>query len=387
MPTDNPLPGVEIEEVPSGVRTIEGVSTSTALFVGRAAQGRLDEPFLCQTFRDFEQEFSPAYAGSDLARSVRLFFATGGTRCYVLRLAPEDGQAPELADYEEAFGRIDRAVDLFNLLVLPRDEAHDLDTHVSLWGPASAFCRQRRAMLLLDPPVEWDSVDALLDPAQGVPALRAGLELEHCALYYPPVKLAENGEEVIAGPGGALAGLMGRVDSSRGVWKAPAGTEADLRGITGLTLVLSQEDHGRLNSGGVNALKAVPGGFVSWGARTLAGDEQYGGDYRYLTVKRTALFLEESLLRGLQWTVFEPNDEPLWSRIRVNVRAFMLDLFRQGAFQGATPADAYFVKCDAQTTTSVDRAEGRVTLQIGFAPLKPAEFVILRLQLTAATGS
>lgn len=378
MPTDEPLPGVEIEEIPSGVHTIEGVSTSTALFIGRTEKGSLHKPVLCESLQDFEEEFSPTFAGGDLARGVRLFFANGGTRCFVLRLAPDDGQALQLADYEEAFELVDREVDLFNLLILPSDKDQDASARTRLWARASAFCRRRRAMLLLDPPAGWDSVAAVLE---GVLALRDELALEHCALYYPQVLLAENGEVVTAGPSGALAGLIGRIDGTRGVWKAPAGPEADLRGIAGLTQVLSEEDHGRLNASGINVLKKISGGLVSWGARTLAGNDQYSGDFKYLPVKRIALFLEESLHRGLQWTVFEPNDEPLWAKIRLNAGAFLHTLFRQGAFQGSAPAQAYFVRCDAGTTSALDRAQGRVNLQVGFAPLRAAEFVPLCLQL------
>jgi uncharacterized protein len=392
MPADDPLPGAEIEEVPSGVHPLQGVSTSAALFLGRTEKGPLQKPVLCESFPAFEHEFSSACAGSDLVRAVRLFFNNGGSRCFVLRLADKPvaaNRAPLLPDYLEAFDLIDREVDLFNLLILPRDEDHAAPTRASLWGPASEYCRKRRALLLVDPPQggsdEWNSVEDVLDPVRGVAGLSAGLVKDHCALYYPLVKIEENGVELTLGPSGALAGLMARVDSSRGVWKAPAGVEADLRGIAGLALILSDTDNTRLNTSGVNALRSLPGGIVSWGARTLAGNDQNDGEYKYLAVKRTALFLEESLRRGLQWTVFEPNDEPLWSRVRLNAGSFMQNLFRQGAFQGEKPEHAYLVKCDAQTTSSVDRTQGRVNLWVGFAPLKPAEFVILRLQL--ASGS
>ncbi|MEW6516044.1 MAG: DUF2586 family protein [candidate division FCPU426 bacterium] len=393
MPTDEPLPGVEIEDVPSGVRPIAGVSTSTALFIGQLQAGPLQKPVFCQTAQDFEDEFADGAKNSELARAIRFFFANGGTGCYVFRIGRNTGgteadgsQTPQLSDYLDAFELVDREVELFNLLILPQDATQNTATQTSLWGPASEFCRKRRALLLLDPLPEWTSVEKILDPAQGLPAVRAGLAREHCVLHYPRVRVAENGGEVALGASGVLAGLLGRMDSSRGVWKAPAGTEADLRGLAGLALEVSEEEHTRLNAMGVNALRTVGGKLVSWGARTLAGDDQYGGEYKYLSVKRTALFLEESLRRGLQWTVFEPNDEPLWARIRASVQAFMHTLFQQGAFQGSAPGHAYFVRCDTTTTTAADRAQGRVNLQVGFAPLKPAEFVIISMPLRAALG-
>jgi phage tail sheath protein FI len=124
-----------------------------------------------------------------------------------------------------------------------------------------------------------------------------------------------------------------------------------------------------------------------WGSRTLAGDDQIGSDWKYLPVRRFALFLQESLYRGTQWVVFEPNDEPLWSSIRINITSFMIGLYRQGAFQGATPNDAFYVKCDKDTTTQNDINRGIVNIEIGFAPLKPAEFVILKFKQIAKQNS
>jgi phage tail sheath protein FI len=128
-------------------------------------------------------------------------------------------------------------------------------------------------------------------------------------------------------------------------------------------------------------------GTVVWGARTLQGNDERGSEWKYIPVRRTALFIEESLYRGTQWVVFEPNDEPLWSQIRLSVGAFMQDLFRKGAFQGTTPRDAFFVRCDAETTTQYDIDRGIVNIQVGFAPLKPAEFVIISIQQKTAAAT
>ncbi len=297
--------------------------------------------------------------------------------------AGNPGIAPQAAEYEAAYSVIDRELDLFNLLVLPRDADHgEADTR-KLWGPASLFCQKRRAFLLMDPPASWTDTQKAVDAATGVNSLRIGLVKDHAAVFYPNLKIDENGREVMVGPCGAIAGVMARIDATRGVWKAPAGTEADLRGVTGVQYRFSDGENGVLNPRAINTIRVFPNGIVSWGARTMDGDDAFGSEYKYLPVRRLALFLEESLYRGLKWAVFEPNDEPLWSQIRLNVGAFMHNQFRQGAFQGATPREAYFVKCDASTTTQHDRNLGIVNIMVGFAPLKPAEFVVLYLQQMA----
>ncbi len=185
-------------------------------------------------------------------------------------------------------------------------------------------------------------------------------------------------------PGGAVAGVMARTDANRGVWKSPAGLDATLSGVLSLSVTLTDPENGALNQLGVNCIRNFPNnGPTVWGARTLKGADSIASDWKYLAVRRMALFLEESLYRGMQWVVFEPNDEPLWAQIRLNAGAFMQTLFRQGAFQGASPKDAYFVRCDSTTTTQTDIDSGIVNIIVGFAPLKPAEFVVIQLQQIA----
>ena len=173
------------------------------------------------------------------------------------------------------------------------------------------------------------------------------------------------------------------------MWKAPAGIEASLRGVLGLSVAglpgtLTDSENGALNPLGVNCLRSFPNiGHVVWGARTLEGSDILASQWKYVPVRRLALYIEESLFRGTQWVVFEPNDEPLWAQIRLNIGAFMQNLFRQGAFQGKSPRDAYFVKCDNETTTQTDINSGIVNIIVGFAPLKPAEFVVIKLQQMA----
>jgi phage tail sheath protein FI len=203
-------------------------------------------------------------------------------------------------------------------------------------------------------------------------------------MYFPRLikrDPARDGQLDVFVPCGAVAGIMARTDANRGVWKAPAGLDATISASDGLTVKLTDQENGLLNPIGVNCLRTFSGvGRVVWGARTLKGSDQLADDYKYVSVRRLALFIEESLYRGTQWVVFEPNDAPLWALIRANIGAFMQRLFRQGAFQGSSPREAYFVKCDAETTTQDDINRGIVNIVVGFAPLQPAEFVIIQIQ-------
>jgi phage tail sheath protein FI len=189
------------------------------------------------------------------------------------------------------------------------------------------------------------------------------------------------------GPSGVVAGIMARTDATRGVWKAPAGIDAAIGGVT-LAVPVTEADSGALNPLGINAFRSMPViGNVVWGARTLVGADTRASEWKYVPVRRTALYLEQSLNAGLKWVVFEPNDEPLWSQVRLNVGAFMQDLFRKGAFAGTTPREAYFVRCDRTTTTQADVDRGVVNILVGFAPLKPAEFVVIQIQQLAGQAA
>ncbi|HLJ33077.1 MAG TPA: phage tail sheath C-terminal domain-containing protein [Ktedonobacteraceae bacterium] len=270
-------------------------------------------------------------------------------------------------------------VDLFNLLCLPRV------TDAGTLNQAIAYCKPRRAFVIIDSQPDKkpaDMVTFITDPK-----LSKGDNGTYAAIYYPWVQAPDplnNGRLTSYPSSGMIAGLYASTDSSRGVWKAPAGTNANLVGVQGLDYLLTDGENGSLNPLGVNCLRIFPVyGAVSWGSRTVSGADALASEYKYVPVRRTALYIEESLRRGLQWVVFEPNDEPLWAQIRLNVGVFMHNLFVKGAFQGQTPRDAYFVKCDKETTTQNDIDLGIVNIVVGFAPLKPAEFVILSLQQIA----
>ena len=293
---------------------------------------------------------------------------------------------PLPADYATAFEIIDRDVDIFNLLILCRD-ADDVEDRAAQWGAASVFAQQRRAFLLVDPPATWRSIsDVTSGTPHNIGTLRQGLVKDHAAIYWPRIRIIDpaTGLSLHIDPSGSIAGVAARIDGNRGVWKAPAGLEAGILGIVGSEHTISDPENGVINPQAVNAIRVFPNGIVSWGARTMDGFDNSGNDdYKYVPVRRLALFLEESLYRGLQFAVFEPNDEPLWAQIRLAAGAFMNNLFRRGAFQGQKASDAYFVKCDAETTTQNDINLGIVNVIIGFAPLKPAEFVIITIRQLA----
>ena len=274
-------------------------------------------------------------------------------------------------------------VDLFNMLCLPRAAALAGASMRSVYTEAEAYCRERRAFLLVDIPQATASPDAM----QTWLSQNAGLRSDHAAVYFPRPRIPDplnNFRLRSVAASGTVAGVYAATDSGRGVWKAPAGTEASLRGVSDLAYNLTDPENGVLNPLGVNCLRSFPiYGSVAWGARTLDGADQIASQWKYVPVRRLALFLEESLFRGTQWVVFEPNDTPLWAQIRLNIGAFLQNLFLQGAFQGSTPQEAYLVKCDAETTTQNDIDRGVVNILVGFAPLKPAEFVILQIQQLA----
>jgi phage tail sheath protein FI len=276
-------------------------------------------------------------------------------------------------------------VDLFNILCIPRavaDGVADSQTR-AIYSAAIAFCELKRAFVLIDLPSDKNDMQKIKDWLDDHNEFRS----KNAALYFPRTEIPDPVNEFrlrSIAPSGTMAGIYARTDSQRGVWKAPAGIEALLNGVAQLDTKLTDAENGVLNPIAINCLRTFPVyGNIAWGARTLVGADQIASEWKYVPIRRLALMLEESLFRGSKWVVFEPNDEPLWAKIRLNVGAYMNSLFRQGAFQGATPKDAYFVKCDGETTNEDDRNKGIVNIQVGFAPLKPAEFVVISIQQIA----
>jgi phage tail sheath protein FI len=262
----------------------------------------------------------------------------------------------------------------FDLLCVPGE------TNAAAIAKLQQYCREKKAFAIVDSAenTQLAAIQSGPDPAL------TGADAVNSALYFPWVTcsdpLQENRPRDFP-PCGFVAGIYARTDASRGVWKAPAGSEAAILGATGVALPLTDSEARILNSRGINCIRTLEGsGTVVWGSRTL-GDAS--SEWRYVPVRRLFSFVEESISRGTRWVVFEPNDEPLWTRIRRDVAAFLDDLFKQGAFQGATPRDAYFVKCGKDTTTQEDVDRGAVNIVVGFAPIKPAEFVVIQIQQIA----
>jgi hypothetical protein len=301
-------------------------------------------------------------------------YLTGGSETPVTSVNEYATYIGSRADREGIYAL--EGVNLFNLICLPGVSSP------GILADTVSYCVERRAFMIVDAPSTVNTPDAMVTLISG-PNLPKS---DHAAVYFPWVQISDplNGGKLrLTAPSGMVAGLYARIDSARGVWKAPAGTEASLA-AQGVGYALTNLENGSLNPLGVNCIRLFPVyGTVVWGARSLQGADQMTSEWKYIPVRRFALFLEESLYRGTQWVVFEPNDEPLWSQIRLNVGAFMQTLFRQGAFQGASPKDAYFVKCDKETTTQDDVNRGVVNILVGFAPLKPAEFVIIQIQQMA----
>ena len=291
---------------------------------------------------------------------------------------------------QEGLYALERA-DIFNLLCIPPlDHTRDLNT--ATLAAAARYCRKRRAIFIIDPPERWtaDPGQAVSEAVQGMESLQAAVGIDaaaHTAVYFPrlqiPDPLCDNQVKAFA-PCGAVAGIIARMDRERGLWKAPAGPGAAFTGVDALGYPLTGNQNDILTRAGLNCLRTFPTtGHVIWGARTLAGADRLSSEWKYLPVRRLALHIEESLSRGIRWAVFEANDEYLWSHIRLSAGDFMQDLFRQGAFQGARPRDAYIVKCGHETTTESDIHQGFVNLLVGFAPLRPAEFVIIKIRQAA----
>jgi phage tail sheath protein FI len=378
------------EETFAGVTMRDGPRGVAAVLAAESALARVDEALLLPS-REPPAVHARVEAGED--PWARDDASTG--------VAAEDeagdGLPLEDADYlGDAGARTGlhalRRADLFNLLCVPPD-ARGGDTAPAVHHAALALCVERRAMLVVDPPAAWRDAAAIARDSHRFPASLGidGVAARNAVIYFPRLHEPDPsraGEVGTFAPCGAAAGVMARTDHALGVWRAPAGIDATLECVPGLDVVLSDHDNELLNPLGINCLRDLPSaGPVVWGARTLRGADAQGDEYKYLPVRRLALHIEESLLRGTAWAATEPNGERLWARLRLDVGDFMHALFLKRAFLGATPAQAYFVRCDAGTTSQADVAMGLVHVQVGFAPLRPAEFVVIDIARAAARAS
>jgi phage tail sheath protein FI len=383
-------PGVYVIESPVGAPTITGVSTSVTAFVGYAGRGPLDKAMLVLNSGDFERLYGGMLPETELACAVSQYFNNGGSEAWIVRVAARDtgqppaGEADVIGSPSEKTGlyALD-AVDVVNILCLPDIATLDGATASRVIATAARYCERRMAFFIVDLPRTVASVAEASDWVQSLGAAASA----NAAAYFPRLKVASAaapGELRDISPSGAIAGLYAATDSRRGVWKAPAGVDAALRGVSGLTAQLTDAENGVLNPLGLNVLRSFPAcGVVAWGARTLMGADTRASEWKYISVRRLALHIEDSLKRGLQWTVFVPNGEVLWSQIRLSVSSFMQGLFTQGAFAGMAPNQAWFVRCDGSTTPPADVESGVVNIQVGFAPLRPEEFLVIDIQQIA----
>ncbi|MDC0832590.1 phage tail protein [Leptolyngbya valderiana BDU 20041] len=411
-----PAPGVYVIEVPSGSQPIAGVGTSTPGFIGivpdpveilnpdydptQPTDDSTDPPTnprlidfspiaagevkLCTNFGEFKKFFGDFSTNSDqriLAHSVYGFFNNGGTRCYVARVTADTEIAGVLEQFE--------AIDEIAIVAAPGR------TDASVRSAIVTHCKirtgDRFAILDSDETVEDGSGNldlSLLDPSNNSNVLPDNSD--YAAFYFPwiqvfdPVTKVQNPDSngrIYVPPSGYMAGVYARVDTNRGVHKAPA--NETVFGALGLKYRLSRSQQGGLNPQGVNCIRDLNGNIRIWGARTIGGDSN--GEWKYINVRRLFLFLRESIDEGTQFAVFEPNDPNLWAKITRNVSAFLTNVWRDGALFGNSPQEAFYVKCDAETNPPEVRDAGQVITEIGVAVVKPAEFVIFRISQWAGS--
>lgn len=343
-----------IEDAGVAPRAISGVDTVVA-FVGAAPDGPAAAAQIAG-LADFEAAFGSCAEAGELGAAVSLFYANGGGALWI---------APSLAALE--------AVLPVDLLALPGEG------DAAALAAAVAWADAHEALVIIEPPASVTTAAAAQAWLAGTQALRS----RSAAAYFPGV-IAE-GATALTANAGAVAGVIVREERERGVWKAPAGAAATLQGVSQLAAALNDAELQALNAEGINGLRTLPqGGAVVWGARTLSQDND---DWKYVPVRRLAIYVERSVTEGLQWVVFEPNGPDLWAAVRDSVGLFLGGLFRAGAFMGVKASEAYLVRCDQTTMTQTDIDQGRLILEIGFAPLRPAEFVVLQIGLSTATAS
>ena len=336
--------------------SIGGVSTSTTAFLGEAGTDDIVVAGV-KSVLDFEREFGSTQDSSELATAVSLFFANGGSDAWIVAV-------PEGTPLAKALQRLD-TVDTVNVLCLPGVTDKDI------LAATLAYADRRRAFVVADPVgVEVDATIALAESLSELPGSANG------ALHFPLLQIALG----TRAPSGAVAGMYARLDQARGIWKAPAGGDAVLKGVVAPAVDLAEATVARVHAAAVNPIRTfTTGDVIVWGARTLQGSATSNSDWKYISVRRLALYIEESLDRGIRWAVFEPNDEPLWATLRREISLFLDSLWRFGALQGRTASEAYVVRCGRDTMTQDDIDNGRLTILVGIAPVRPAEFVLIRI--------
>jgi phage tail sheath protein FI len=364
-----------IGEHPSIPPSIGGASTAITAFIDYFSTGPTTKPTSIESFLEFEQTFGGLNSTSEASYQIQQFFNAGGNNAIVLNL-PTPTSASAL---ESALASLDVP---FNLLCIPATANLPAADMHAVMLVAQRLCATRNAFYIADiPPSTVISTPSAMESWFANSGLSAS---DDAAVYYPrlnvPDPLHQNAPREI-GYSGTVAGIYARIDNTRGVWRAPAGGEAIIPSASPI-FALDDATTGQLNSLAINPIRKLPTiGTVLWGARTTAGTSNNNPGYQYINIRRLAIYIEQSIESGLQWVVFEPNNPTLWAAIRLTVNSFLMQLWKQGALHGNKPDQSFFVKCDAITITHTDLDNGRVNVQVGFAPIKPAEFVIITISL------
>jgi uncharacterized protein len=356
-----------MEESSDSPKPIEGVGTAVAAFIGAVDDGPVAPGFV-YSWREFTRNRPGASA---LGQAVEEFFRNGGSAAWI---------APVTGLVREAVRSAIRAMDPDVALVAVASQA---PAPPEVIAAAADALSDRRALLLVEGP--WADAHTAIAAMSTDRVAALGAGGADVAVYWPRLRrsrASRTAEEI--SPLGPVAGMIARTDATRGVHRAPGGSVAVLRDVIGATVEVTRGQEDELNRLGVNLIRTFPRiGTVVWGTRTQAPD----GEWKYVPVRRTHLYIAESLDRGLGWVVFEPNHEPLWDRVRLAVESFLFDRYREGAFAGAKPEHAFFVRCDRTTMTQDDIDAGRLVCSVGIAPLKPAEFVVFAIvKQTADAG-
>jgi hypothetical protein len=387
------MSGQQERNMPPNTTAITPAPSGIAAFVGHTLEGPINRVVTVKSFLEYSQNFGGLAASSELSYAVLQFFRNGGEKALIVRVPELETGLPGLGmvagsntSYPMGLGCLETE-DGFDLLCVPDAtrprmpngsvSEFKIEKMIELWRVATDLCRRKRALALIDAPVEALATPDLKVFAGALPRESGAF----AAAYAPWIEIddpLQEGERRKCAPAGTIAGLFARFDKVHGVWKAPAGVEASLRSVKNLTRRFTDDDQNILNPLGINLLREFPRhGLVAWGGRTLALSDEW----KYVPVRRVGNLIERSLQQGLQWPAFEPNAAPLWLGVRQSTENFLHTLFKRGAFPANRPQDAYFVKCDASTMTQADIDQGNCLVEIGFAPIKPAEFVILRIGL------
>lgn len=400
MATSYLSPGVYVEEVDRGSKPIEAVGTNTVGFLGESAKGPVNESVLITNWSQFVKTFGDFKDCSEhLAHAVYGFFNNGGSRCFVVNVgAPVEAHkevkaaAADKKD-EKAAAPVATGGGGRDALYIGRDGGpgartglkcfEEVDEIAIVAAPGQVSAAVQDA-LLSHCETRKDRFAVLDSPETitgGVDKLPKPRDSKYGAYYFPWIQVYDPDKgNIFVPPSGHIAGVYSRTDSERGVHKAPA--NEIVRGALGLKYNVSKGEQDLLNPKGINAIRFMNGGIRIWGARTLSSDPSW----RYINVRRLFIMVEASIERATQWVVFEPNDHRLWKRVQRTISSFLTLLWRNGALMGTAPEQAFYVKCDDETNPPEVIDAGQLVVEIGLAPVKPAEFVIFRIGQMASGG-